>query len=299
MICASSTSSGTERTAPAGTPTSASIRSHSIAGRPVRHAAMMARSASWFCLRGAGSRKRGSLASSGRPSTPHSAANCASVLATTGEGRSAGREHSGRRRAAGGGIADRRGGQAAIDVSGQHRPHAGDGAIEHADVDRLRFSGAVALAQGGEDGDGRRETGQVVDKRRPGSAWRRLWRSGDRHDPGHRLDDVIVGRARRHRPVLAEARDRAVDDAGIDGADRLEAHAQAMRRAGSPVLDHHVDARGDLARDLHAAGILEVQRHRSLAGVAGQEGAAHAGGDQRRVATLARASSRPWTDARS
>src|SRR5207253_5606164 len=44
--------------------------------------------------------------------------------------------------------------------------------------------------------------------------------AGNAHQTAHRLEDRIIAGARRVRPGLAEAGHRAIDDAGIVGADR-------------------------------------------------------------------------------
>ena len=81
--------------------------------------------------------------------------------------------------------------------------------------------------------------------------------------PGHRLHDEVVGGEVAERAFLAEARDRAVDQARVRGAQRLGAEAEPGGDAGAEVLDHDVDARGDLLRQREVGRVLEVERRGS------------------------------------
>lgn len=55
--------------------------------------------------------------------------------------------------------------------------------------------------------------------------------AGDAHQAAHSLEDRIVARSRRVGTGLAEARDRAVDDAGIDPPNRLVVEPVALEIA--------------------------------------------------------------------
>jgi hypothetical protein len=77
------------------------------------------------------------------------------------------------------------------------------------------------------------------------------------------------------RTVLAEARQRAVDEAGVQLLERRVAGAEPIHHAGAEALDDDVGAGGELAEDGLALGGLHVERHRALVAVdEGVDGAA-------------------------
>src|SRR3546814_17137934 len=64
----------------------------------------------------------------------------------------------------------------------------------------------------------------------------------DAHDAGQALDDLIVGRAVRPRPVPPETRDRAIDEGRIAQLQDVVAKSQAFHHAGTAVFQHGVGA---------------------------------------------------------
>jgi hypothetical protein len=95
----------------------------------------------------------------------------------------------------------------------------------------------------------------------------------------------VVRRVIAIRTVLAEARQRAIDDARVQRANRLVVGAEALHHTGPEALDDDVGRRGQLAEDRLAVGRLHVERHRPLVAVGeGVDRAAHplvAGGSLR------------------
>ena len=67
--------------------------------------------------------------------------------------------------------------------------------------------------------------------------------------------------------ILPEARDTAVDDAGIDPAQALIVDAELRLDVGAEVLDHDVGLLGQALEGLKSPGILQVERHRPLVAV--------------------------------
>src|ERR1051325_6815070 len=72
---------------------------------------------------------------------------------------------------------------------------------------------------------------------------------GHRHQAGGRLDDVVVGGLPAARAVLAERRERGVDQPRIDRREILVAEAERRERAGAVVLDEYVGGGGELLED--------------------------------------------------
>ncbi len=95
------------------------------------------------------------------------------------------------------------------------------------------------------------------------------------HRARHALDDLIVSRSMGQRTVIAESGNGAVDEARIDFEQRLRAQAQAIHDARAEVFDQHVRVGRELAQDLLAGLMLEVERQRLFARVHGHERRTH------------------------
>src|SRR5262249_56957040 len=98
-----------------------------------------------------------------------------------------------------------------------------------------------------------------------------------------RLDDVVVGGLPAARAVLAERRERRIDQPRIDRREVLVAEAEGRERAGAIVLDEHVGGGDQLLEDGAVALRLEVERDRPLVGGLGQESRAHVAAVERLV----------------
>ena len=78
---------------------------------------------------------------------------------------------------------------------------------------------------------------------KPTRSGARLRGAGDAHHAGQALDDLVVGGGLAHRPGLAEAADRAVDQRRVELVQGVPAEAHPGQHAGPEVLDQHVGAR--------------------------------------------------------
>src|SRR4029453_14701349 len=87
------------------------------------------------------------------------------------------------------------------------------------------------------------------------------------HHPRRGVDDVGEGGAVAPRPRLSVARDRAIDEVGLDRGQGRAVAAELRSHAGHEVLDGHVGAAGEIVHDLARGGMREVQRHALLAHV--------------------------------
>ena len=133
----------------------------------------------------------------------------------------------------------------------------GDLRVEQRHVDELALAGLLGVAQRRLDGDDRIEAGEDV-----GDGDARLLRlaaglAGDRHHAGHALDDEVVAGARRVGPVLAEAGDRAVDEARVEARQAVIVEAVFLQPAELEVLDQHVGARRQACARLSAPSGVE------------------------------------------
>ena len=119
--------------------------------------------------------------------------------------------------------------------------------VEHEDlrldqrgVDPLALAGALAIVEREDHRLGQQQArGEVGDRDAdPHRAAARL--AGDRHQPAHALRDLVDAGPCGVGAALAEARDRAVDDARIDLGHRLVVDLQPVLHVGAVVLDHDV-----------------------------------------------------------
>ena len=82
---------------------------------------------------------------------------------------------------------------------------------------------------------------------------------------GEKVD--VVGGSVGPRTLLAEAGDRAVDEAGFARRQGLVIGSQTLGDARSPALQHHVRARGEAMQYVPAASCLKVERDAAFAPV--------------------------------
>jgi hypothetical protein len=168
-------------------------------------------------------------------------------------------------------------------VVGDHPAHSAQRGVEHADVEEGPFTGAMLAKQGAGDRERGGQAADGVAHRVTGAQGCGLRGAGNAHDPGEPLDDLVVGGSPAVGPGGAEAGDRAVDQAGIVGAESLPAEAQPLQDAGPEVLQEHVGVSKEPLEHLPSGVALEVDRHRSFAGVLGQERDAQALAGQLRI----------------
>ena len=119
------------------------------------------------------------------------------------------------------------------------------------------------------------QAGHEIGHRDPGLEGRRRLsisaETGHAHQPAHGLDDGVVARTVPVRACLAKAGDGAIDKARIDGRQFGVAQAMLFERSDLIVLDQHVRSANQLANDLAARRLGEIECDRALATVAGGE----------------------------
>ncbi len=123
--------------------------------------------------------------------------------------------------------------------------------------------------QGGEDADHPEHRPGDVDHRRP-----RPQRPTRR--PGHAGQGPPSSAPPRRGPfgphlAREEALARMADHLRVRGCDRRRAQAEPVHRAGADVLQHHVRARRQVARDREPLLRLRIERHRALVAVEHRE----------------------------
>src|SRR5262249_62167493 len=90
---------------------------------------------------------------------------------------------------------------------------------------------------------------------------------GHAHDAANALRHEIISGPRSRRAALAEACDRAIDQARIVGRQTFVIEAELDQAANLEVFDQHVGARGELLDDPLSLRSREVELNRALAAV--------------------------------
>ncbi len=143
--------------------------------------------------------------------------------------------------------------------------------LEQGDVDMLAFTGGPGVQQRGEDGVGGVESGEQVGHGDPDLHWRAVRLAGDRHQPAHGLNHVVVAGAPGVRTGLAEACDRAIDQPGIEGGEARIVQAVLGEAADLEVLHQHLGPGGEGAHQGGPLRVGDVHRHRALVAVGREE----------------------------
>ena len=139
--------------------------------------------------------------------------------------------------------------------------------VDHRDVDLA----ALALDDLGEQAEPGGEAGGVVDHREAALGRRRIGIAGERHDAGHRLDDVVVGGAVGVRAVEPVAGERDADDLRINLTQHVVGETELPDRARPEIGDERVGARDDPMEIGAAGGGGEIERDALLAAVEARE----------------------------
>jgi len=174
------------------------------------------------------------------------------------------------------GVADRRGQVAGGQVVDQQRGEHGQRRLEHRHVEALALARRLLAVERRGAGEGGGDAGGEIDRGEPRPHGPRVGMAGDRHHARRRLDGAVIGRRAGIIAGLPVAGDRAEDEARPDLLQRLVAEAQPVHRAGLEVLHDDVRPGDEAVHHPAGAGVLEVERHRPLAGVDRQEHRRHA-----------------------
>ena len=130
-------------------------------------------------------------------------------------------------------------------VAGREIVHrlVGQGAyhdVEQRHVHQLTGAGTLALVKSRLDADDRVETCKDVGIGNADLLRRTVRIASQVHDAAHTLDDEVVSRPAGIRAILAEPRDRAIDQTGIDGPQAFVIEAVFFKPPDLEILDQHV-----------------------------------------------------------
>ena len=146
------------------------------------------------------------------------------------------------------------------------------------------LAGAVPPYQGGQDAEGQVDAGRAVGHGMTGAHRPLAGQAGHRHEPRHALGDLVVAGPQRPRPLLAEAGDAGVDEAGVH---RCRAGQSSPRRAVTPgaKFSTTTSARATSCRNSERpSALLQVERQRLVVAAQVLEVRAQPGARARRSA---------------
>ena len=112
----------------------------------------------------------------------------------------------------------------------------------------------MLAAERAQHADGRQRRGDRVGEGEAGAERAAVFRTGELHDPGRRLDDLVHRRSARPWSGPPKTADRTVDDARIGGADRLIAKPELLHGPGAEILDDDISR----PRQLEGGGLARV-----------------------------------------
>ena len=144
------------------------------------------------------------------------------------------------------------------------------GAEQHQDrlddrhIDDLTAAGRFGAAQGGGDGEARRQGGDAVGEPERGQRRWAVRLTGDRGEPAHRLGDRPEPGLLGERTNLAEGGDPGDDQPRVGGVQLVWSDAPALQGSRAEVLDQHVGALGKAQQQGGPFGLRQVERHRPL-----------------------------------
>ena len=95
--------------------------------------------------------------------------------------------------------------------------------------------------------------------------------AGDRHQPAHALNDIVITRAMRIGAVLTETGDRTIDQARIDLAQAVIVHAVFGQTTHLEILDQDIRITHQFAHVLLTFLGRQINRDRGFATVARME----------------------------
>jgi hypothetical protein len=146
-----------------------------------------------------------------------------------------------------------------------------DGGREQRGGDPLPLAAAFALVQRGGDAVGAEHAGQDVGDRDADLGGRTTDRTGDAHQAGLALDDLVEARPVPVGTALAEAGDGQHHQPVVEGLERVGAEPEPVHHPGTEVLDQHVGVADQPAQPVEVVRVLEVEHHRPLRAVHRQE----------------------------
>jgi len=147
-------------------------------------------------------------------------------------------------------------------------PHDGG---EETGANHQAATGALAIVQGRHDSKSPIHAGQQVADGDADTCRILRRRTGQRHQSGLPLGDLVIPRAPTFRAVVSEASDRQHHQPRVDLLQFLHREPQPVQHSGAEVLDQHIRVLEETAQRRMTVLALQVERDRLLVAIAGQE----------------------------
>ncbi len=146
--------------------------------------------------------------------------------------------------------------------------------IEQRHIDMLSHTGLVTMGEGGQDRYGRVQPRQDVGERnahlhRPCTFFT-VRAPSQAHQPTQPLNHEVIARALGIRPGLPEARDRAIDERGVERFQARIVQPIGCQPAHLEVFDDDVRLGSQFAYEALPLWLSEVDGHRALVAVGRQ-----------------------------
>ena len=145
--------------------------------------------------------------------------------------------------------------------------HGGRHRIHQSHIHLFTQAGLLLVHQSGQNAHRHVQGAQHVAQGGSGAGSGTAGPAAGAHEAAHGLADDIIAGTLAQGAGVAEAGNRAVDDAGVDLFQNIIAQAQLFHGAGAVVLQNHVGLLHQFLEDLLALGLLQVQSDAHLAAV--------------------------------
>ena len=148
--------------------------------------------------------------------------------------------------------------------------HAHTG-VQKRHINVLSTPCATALMHGCQNGCDRIDAGENIRRGNARALRLAIGFAGDRHQPAHALNDIVIARAMRIGAVLTETGDRTIDQARIDLAQAVIVHAVFGQTAHLEVFNQDIRITHQFAHMLLTFLGRQINRDRGFAAIARME----------------------------
>ncbi len=130
--------------------------------------------------------------------------------------------------------------------------------IEQGDIDMLPPARTLALGERGLNADGAVKTGEDIDPCNADLLRLAIGCAGQVHDAAHALDQEIITGLGGAGAGLAEAGDRTIDEARVEGGERWVIEPVTGKAAELEIFDEHVGAGDERFEAGELFGVVEI-----------------------------------------
>ena len=139
--------------------------------------------------------------------------------------------------------------------------------VQERHIDMLPAPCCFACFQCGLNADHRVEPRKDISKGYTDLLRLTVWRTRKVHPAGHALDQEIIARAIRIRPILSEPRDRTIDQPWIDRRQPRIVEPVFRQPTDLEILNHHIGVADQVDHDLPPFFCAEIGSHHCFSSV--------------------------------